>query len=133
DLAAQQRFFDLLDEQSLAANLMKRRVENLVTLRLDDAQLDDQAGLEFAQAIANVVGLPERQRAAARADHDAGHVRPLPTAGCSATLGCACVSALSRSNSLRAAWASSSSCLIAESGACRSLLAIACAIAVTLA
>src|SRR5262249_40432971 len=58
---------DLLDEQPLAANLGERAVLDLVAARLEHQQLDGGCP-QPQQAIAHMVGLPERQRRAARGD-----------------------------------------------------------------
>src|SRR5690606_36630743 len=69
-LAVEQRLLDLLDEQALAADLGQRAVDDAVAGGLDDEELDGEAGGGRDQAIADVVGLPEGELAAAGRDDE---------------------------------------------------------------
>ena len=62
------RGLHLLDEHALAAQLPDRDVEPLVGHRLDDDELDVEAGLGGPEQRGHVLGLPAGQRAAARGD-----------------------------------------------------------------
>src|SRR4029077_558574 len=66
-----ERLLDLFDEQSLAADLRERHVENLIARRLDHVQLDDNSRLHGLEPRLDVLRLPERELAAARRDDDA--------------------------------------------------------------
>ena len=57
--------FQFLDEQALATDLGQRRVEDLVTLGFHLDQLDFELGVEFAEAAADLFGLPQGKRTAA--------------------------------------------------------------------
>lgn len=57
--AFQQALLQLLDEQSLAADLGQRAVENAVAAGDQADQFDLQAGMNLAQACGDMLGLPE--------------------------------------------------------------------------
>src|SRR5262249_30997470 len=67
DAPVEQRFIEFLREESFAANLRKRGVENAVARCLDGNQFGGDAGLT-SDLILDPVGLPERQRASARSE-----------------------------------------------------------------
>ena len=69
-VAAQQRLVDLLGEQTLAAEIAQRRVLDAVAGGGDDAQahIAFTKAMRFEQQRPHMARLPERQRAAARAD-----------------------------------------------------------------
>ena len=72
DGAGDERLLDLLGEQALAAGLRQRPVADDVAAGADDLELDPFRGerVRGGQAIAHVLGLSERERAAARADDE---------------------------------------------------------------
>src|SRR5262249_15631975 len=100
-----QRLLDLLDEETLPADLRERHVEDLVALRLHDLQAHGAA--ERLELRLGVLRLPERQRAAAGPDDERCHFLSSPFR--------------SNSFSTAAAGASASSPLSAIIGPCRSL------------
>ena len=59
-----QGLLDLLDEETLAAHLGERHVEDLVALGLDDRELDGHPGEARQQRRADPLGLPQRKLAA---------------------------------------------------------------------
>ena len=72
----EQRLFELLDEQPLAADLRQGAVEDAVAARRHAEQFDTGTRMERAQALAHVLGLPEGERAFAGGDDPAfGHGR----------------------------------------------------------
>ena len=77
-VAAQQRLVDLLGEQALAAEIAQRLVLDAVAGGGDGAQADGA----FAKAVRreqqrpHMARLPQRQRAAARADQRSGRCKP---------------------------------------------------------
>jgi hypothetical protein len=68
DGAVEQALLDRPDEQTLAADLVERPILDAIPLGADDLEIDPQAGVLRPQRVANVVGLPQRQGGAARAD-----------------------------------------------------------------
>ena len=64
------RLLEFFDEQSLAADLGKGRIENLVAGRLHDQQLDLQTRMMPEEAVANVLRLPDREAATASGNAD---------------------------------------------------------------
>ena len=68
DRLGQQLDFELLGEQTLAAHLGQRHVEDLVPRGLDDLQLNRKAGDLFHQPL-DVLRLPEGELAAPGPDH----------------------------------------------------------------
>ena len=66
DAAAEERVFDLLDEQPLAAGVRERHVLQAVSRRLDHADLA-RASVTFEQS-RHRVRLPEREGTASRSD-----------------------------------------------------------------
>ncbi len=65
-----QGLLDLLDEETLAAHLGERHVEDLVALGLDDRELDGHPGEARQQRRADPLGLPQRKLAAPGPDGD---------------------------------------------------------------
>ena len=74
DPALEERVLDRLREDPFAAEAGERHGLHLVAGRLDQGELDAEAGMRRAQPIGDVMGLPERQRTAARADAERRHV-----------------------------------------------------------
>ena len=76
-LALQQRLLQLLDEQPLAADLGQGHVEDAIALGLDGHQHNGLPGIQRPQARGHMLGLPERQGAAAGGDAQGavGHAR----------------------------------------------------------
>jgi hypothetical protein len=76
DAAIQQSVLDLLGEQPLAAHLAQRAILDAVTAGLDDDRFEKALGqaMDRDQPPAHLVGLGQRQRAAARTDAD-GSIR----------------------------------------------------------
>src|SRR5215831_7724472 len=72
NLLFQQGFLELLDEHALTAYLRKRRLLHAVAGGLDDYDFGFDAG-DLEDALADILGLPFRQQAAARADADVFH------------------------------------------------------------
>src|SRR5207302_2097153 len=73
--AVADRLLNRLGEQPVAADLRQGFILDLIALGLDDDQLDLSSRRHSAQKIRNVVGLPERERAAAGADSQGpGHL-----------------------------------------------------------
>jgi len=68
DHAVQQGTLNLLGEHAVAADLSQGRVADAITGSLDLNQLHGARRGQGAQMIGDVVGLPQSQRAAARAD-----------------------------------------------------------------
>jgi len=68
--AVRHRLLELLDEESLAAEVGERLIEGPVPLCRQSEQLDDAARIERAQVLADVLGLPHRQRRLARRDDE---------------------------------------------------------------
>ena len=97
DVFAQQGVFDLLDEHALAARLGKRRFLTSVALRGDPDDFD--LGAAGPQLSGDGVGLPERQRAAARADPQGLHQGVLALPAGSSSFASATVSSGARLNS----------------------------------
>ncbi len=77
DAAHHQGGVELLGEQPLAAGLAQRTVEDRVAARLDDVDLDGAhvQRVRSQQAIAKLMSLRKRERAAARADAERGGKR----------------------------------------------------------
>ena len=61
--------FQFLDKQALAAHLAQRAVQNLVALRRHAQQFDLPAQTSLQKSL-DMSGLPHRQAALARSDHD---------------------------------------------------------------
>ena len=68
DVREQQGALDLLDEEAFTADGGERAVEDAVALSGDGDELDLEAGVRVDEALANVAGLPEGERAGAGAD-----------------------------------------------------------------
>src|SRR5690606_11102997 len=68
--AVEQRLLELLDEETLAADLRERTVEEHVAGGLDRNERDVERGLAAPEQIADVARLPQRELAAARRDAD---------------------------------------------------------------
>ena len=68
----EQGLFDLLDEEPLAADLGQGDIEDLVTTGLDDRQAHVAGGVHAADLVANPLGLPQGELAAAGADVQPG-------------------------------------------------------------
>ena len=64
------RDFELLDEQTLAADVGERPVENPIPLRGHAEKLDGTPRMTRGEARANVLGLPHRQRGFARGNSE---------------------------------------------------------------
>jgi len=69
DLGGEQGLLDAADEDS-AVSGNERALLLLVALGADDPLLDAQRGIEFDETAGDVTGLPQRQRAAPRAQHE---------------------------------------------------------------
>jgi hypothetical protein len=89
DGACQQGLFDLAGEQALAADLFQGAVLNLVAGDLDhhDLECPGRQGKGGGKAVARLMGLRQRQRAAARADLE-GTVGGGKAVGHDASLSC---------------------------------------------
>ena len=75
DVAVLQRFVELLDEQTLAADSREQHVSPFVAGRFDRHDVDVES--RFSQLSRRFVRLPERERTAAGADAKGrGHQRP---------------------------------------------------------
>ena len=74
DRTVDERLFDLLGEQSLAAGIRQRAVLDGVARGADHAKGDRAGGpaMRGSEAVAHLPGLRQRQRAAARADAQEG-------------------------------------------------------------
>jgi len=71
------RRLELLREETLVADLRQRRVEDLVTLGVDDLDRDGQVRMEVLQTVAHPLALGERKPATPRTDaQDAAHAAP---------------------------------------------------------
>src|SRR4051812_21111685 len=77
DFTRSKRFFDLLGEHALGADLRESNVGDPVARGLDDLYLHLVAAR--AQLRRDVIGLPKCELRAARADAHAGHVTQWPS------------------------------------------------------
>src|SRR4030095_942225 len=68
DAAIEQRFIDFLGEESLAADIRQRHIENLIASSFDGNELDVQARPTLFQFGLGPVCLPECKRASSRAE-----------------------------------------------------------------
>src|SRR6516162_8551751 len=78
DRPGRQGVLDLLDEDPLAAGRGKRHVGLLVSLGADDVHVDRHAIVHAREALGDVPGLPERERASPRAENEAHAYVSLP-------------------------------------------------------
>ena len=74
-VAALHRQFQFLEEQALAADRRERTVQHFVAAGAQRHQLDREAGMGGAQAVGDMLGLPEGERALAGGDAQRGHAR----------------------------------------------------------
>ena len=68
DLVTEHRFFDLFDEEPLAADHRQRHIEDLVADRLDLGQGDFHLRITLVEFGLNPVGLPESELTGAGTD-----------------------------------------------------------------
>src|SRR5213075_1854514 len=69
------RVLELLHEESLAADFVEAAVEDLIAFRAHRQELDRKAGMEPLQLFSDVLGLPQRESAAARRNDELLHGR----------------------------------------------------------
>ena len=77
DVAARQRFFELFDEETFAADVRQRDLEPDVAARPNLFDLDDVSGA--LEPLSNLIGLPHRQRTAPGADSQPVHALGAPS------------------------------------------------------
>src|SRR5262249_27290074 len=77
DSPVEQRLIDFLGEESLAADIRQRHVENLIAGRLDGNQLNIQSRPTLFQFGFGPIGLPQCKSASSRAELEPSHIKPL--------------------------------------------------------